>query len=196
MSSCSSLSMDRVSEPFFTYGPYRPLLATTSSPSTSPRMRGNVNNRRASSMVTVSSDIDWNRLAVRGLSLRVLGQDLGDVGAVATVLRDELATRDRVDAQRPVTARLVEQRLCVLLGHLVGRYPVGQVRTLAIALEVGAVAADAHDDARVAERERADVSRVDLAEPVVHHCLEAGVVVTRTALAAAPPPTPSSGPPK
>ncbi len=42
-------------------------------------------------MVTVSSDIDWNRLAVRGLALRVLRQDLGDVGAVATVLRDELA---------------------------------------------------------------------------------------------------------
>src|SRR5476649_1019731 len=36
---------------------------------------------------------------------------------------------------------------------------VRQVRALAIALEVGAVAADTHDDARVTQRERADVSR-------------------------------------
>ena len=70
MNSCSSLSSERESVPFLMYGPYRPFCALISSPSApAPTVRGRVSSRSASSRVTVSSDIDVNRLAVRGASL-------------------------------------------------------------------------------------------------------------------------------
>ena len=68
VNSWSSLSSDRLSVPFFTYGPYRPFCTVTGSPSSSPSVRGSVSSLSASSSVTVSSAIDLSSEAVRGLA--------------------------------------------------------------------------------------------------------------------------------
>ena len=68
MNSCSSDSSDRLSVPFFTYGPYRPFCTVTCSPSSSPRVRGRLSSFSASSSVTVSSAMDFSSEAVLGLA--------------------------------------------------------------------------------------------------------------------------------
>ena len=56
------------------YGPYRPFCAVISSPSgPTPSTRGRVSSRSASSRVTVSIDIDANRLDVRARPGRTYG---------------------------------------------------------------------------------------------------------------------------
>ena len=58
----------RLSEPFFTYGPYRPFCTVTCSPSSSPSTRGRLSSFSASSSVTVSSAMDFGGNPVRGLA--------------------------------------------------------------------------------------------------------------------------------
>ena len=68
--SASSLASDRESVPFFRYGPYRPFCAVISSPSagSSPTTRGSDSSRSAVGRSMVSSVIDLNSDAVRGLT--------------------------------------------------------------------------------------------------------------------------------
>ncbi len=66
VNSWSSDSSERDSVPRFTYGPYRPFVATISLPSASaPSTRGKVSSRRASSSVTDSNAMSLNSDAVR-----------------------------------------------------------------------------------------------------------------------------------
>ena len=82
----------------------------------------------------MSSDIDLNSEPVRGLAffVRVLGQDLGDVRAVAAVLGHDLQPGLGVRAELDLLAgRVGEQLLGLLEGQLVGRQVVGHVGALA-----------------------------------------------------------------
>lgn len=66
---CDSLSSERESVPFFRYGPKRPFCAVISSPDSgsAPTTRGRLSSCSAVSSSSVSTDIERNSDAVRGL---------------------------------------------------------------------------------------------------------------------------------
>ena len=97
------------------------------------------------------------------LLLRVLGQHLSDVRAVATGARDDRAAGLGIGAQVAVTCRLREELLGALERQLVGGELFGDARALAVPLEVRPVAADAQHDS-VCDLEGVDLARVDRAE--------------------------------
>ena len=104
----------------------------------------------------------------RALGRRLgLGEDLGHVGPVPALLRDDLVPGQRVDPERATLLRHGEQLLGDLAGQLVRRQVVGQVRALghpvADPLQVRPVAPDPHHDV-VEHRDRVDLAGVDLLE--------------------------------
>ena len=108
----------------------------------------------------------------------VVGQDLGDVGAVPSGLGDDLASGLGVNTELTVSGRGIEQLLGLLDRQLVRCHVVGDVRPLEVVtlttLHVGPVPTDAQHDA-VAERHRVDLTGIDLAH-VAHQRVQPGEV--------------------
>src|SRR5206468_1443723 len=90
--------------------------------------------------------------------------------------RDDLASRRGIPPELALTRRLRKQLLRLLDSELVGDDVVGDVRALLAALEVRAVAPDAHDDVALGNEERVDLARVDRAE-VLDEVVQAGRAV-------------------
>ena len=101
----------------------------------------------------------------------------------AAGLREDLEPGGRIGAERTIALRRVEERHGPLDRELVGCEVLGDRGPSLAALEVGPVAPDAghHRDAvgRHAERDGVDLARVDVAEVLAHHVLEAGVLLQR-----------------
>ena len=109
----------------------------------------------------MSGVIVFSSEAVRGLSFEPSGSSSVTYGPYRPRLGHQLVPGHRIEPERLVAAGGVEQLLGLLRGQLVRRHVVRHVGPLAVALEVGAVAADPDDDVGPVDRERRHVPGVD-----------------------------------
>ncbi len=123
--------------------------------------------RQQAQRVVQGDAVQVHRLQQRGgagLVLRALLELLGHVGAEAAGLGHDRPAAGRVGAEDLLPAGPRQQLLRELRGQLVRRGALGHVGPLAVALQVGAVPADPHDDVRAGQRERAHAAGVDVGQ--------------------------------
>ena len=124
--------------------------------------------------MTDSGDIDAKSDAVRGFSSAPSGRTSVTYGPYRPERTTISVSAGRIDPERPAV-RLGEKLAHLLRRQLVGREVGRQARALLTALEVRAVAPDAHHGVGAGDLDRVHRPRVDLVEVIGDEVMEAGV---------------------